>query len=72
MVVRWTTLVAARAEIMEKVQATPAPFWKPEEFWASWADEVRKVLPAEGMPEACYGLYEKPDTTAHLEHQALQ
>jgi hypothetical protein len=39
--------LAARAEIMEKVQATPAPFWKPEEFWANWADEVRRVLPAD-------------------------
>jgi hypothetical protein len=63
--------LAARAEIMERVQATPAPFWKPEEFWAGWTDEVRRVLPAEGMPESSYGLYDKPDPT-EPRHQALQ
>jgi hypothetical protein len=41
---------SARAEIMEKVQATAAQFWKPEEFWAGWADEVRRGLPPEGLP----------------------
>jgi hypothetical protein len=62
--------LAARAEIMERVQATPAPFWKPDEFWVGWADEVRRVLPAEGMPESCYGLYDEPDA-AHPEHPPL-
>jgi hypothetical protein len=60
----------ARAEIMEKVQATAAQFWKPEEFWAGWADEVRRALPPEGLPESKYGLYDKPHSV-HLEHAAL-